>query len=344
MQIKKIGFGLAALLLLGYVFIWSKYDWMYEEYDPQKAEELFASKKIRTPVYDTLRVNNFKIGYLSNKRYTYVDGYDYLGGVRNPYLVLVPRNGDNITSLLPYFLDEELTNNFHLIAIDRIGFGGSKVGKNIQGEPYGYYDSKKAFEENAVYATISMLDRIVDNEGKHLDEGRFILGGPTGAMGLGAAYSAYLSSDKFLMVDATLTKRFFFSQWYSQLVVSGIGRAIFPANYVSKQWDLLLNDRVLAEYKEPWLEGVKYTENTENENEYSMYKGASEAGMGKILFFRGLSKSDKKEIEELTDEKAWEAKDHAVDLYTPEEVMKVLKEMDVYTLNFNRLDRWKTTE
>ncbi|WP_410877618.1 hypothetical protein [Myroides sp. DW712] len=337
MQIKKIGWTISALVLLSYGFVWCKYHWMYEEYNPEKVALLFENNQQRAPIYDTIVVNNFKIGYLSNKRYVYLDDYNYLGGVRNPYLVLIPQNGDNVTSLLPYFLDKELNEKFHLIAIDRIGFGGSKVGKNSQGEPYGYYDSKEAFEENAVYAFLSMLERIADREGKYLDEGRFVLSGPTAAMGLGAAYSTYLSSDKYLLIDANLTERFKGSQWYSKAVVSKIGRLVFPENYVNKQGDLLLNDRVLARYRDPWLAGVQQTEEKENTNEYSMYKGASEAGMGKLLFFTGLNQADKEKISHLTNEKAWESKDYPVDPYIPQEVMKVLKNMDAYTLDFNRI-------
>lgn len=337
MQVKKIGWGLGALVLLSYGFVWCKYDWMYEAYNPEKVELLFEAKQQRAPVYDTLRVSNFNIGYLSNKRELYIEDYDYLGGVRNPYLVLIPRNGDTVSSLLPYFLDEELTSKFHLIAIDRIGFGGSKVGKNSQGEPYGYYDTQEAFEEHAMYASSIMLEQVVKREGKHLDEGRFILSGPTAAMGLGAAYSTYLSSDKYLLIDANLTERFKGSQWYSQFVVSRIGRLIFPEIYVSKQQDLLLNDRVLARYSDSWLAGIQQTEEEENTNEYSMYKGASEAGMGKLLFFTGLSQADKKKVSQLTNEKAWESKDYPVDPYSPQDVMKVLKNMDAYTLDFNRI-------
>lgn len=339
MQLKKIGFLGIALLFLCYAFIWCRYDFFYENYNPAKVAPQFEAKNLRAPVYDTLVVNHFKIGYLTNRRYAYVDNYDYLGRVRNPYLVLIPENGDHVSRFLPYFLDEELNSKYHIIAIDRIGFGGSQVEKNEKGESYGPYDTSEALEENAVYATISMLDRILKNEGKHLDEGRFVFGGSTAAMGLGAAYGAYLSSDKYLMFNANLTERFKLSQWYSRAVISKVGQAIFPTNYVSKQRDLVFNDRVLARYSKSWLEGVKYTEDQENENEYSMYKGASEAKMSKILFFRGLSQSDKEKVKELTDEQAWQSKDQEVDLYQPEEVKKILLEVDDYTLDFNRIDR-----
>ncbi|MGG5577233.1 hypothetical protein ACPDHL_07825 [Myroides sp. C15-4] len=339
MQVKKIGLGIGGLLLLCYLYTWCKYDFFYQEYDPVKMEQQFKDKKLRVPIYDTLRVSNLKIGYLSNKRERYVEGYDYLGGVRNPYLILIPENGDNITRFLPYFLDEELMSKYHIIAIDRIGFGGSKVGKNANGEPFGYYDNRKSFEESAIYALLSMADRITDSEGKYLDEGRVIFGGSTAVVGLGAAYNTSLSSNKTLLLNANLTPRWMGSKGYSTFVVSGIGRAFFPANYVSKHQDLIFADQVLDNYMTNWIEGVKYTEDTENNNVYSMYQSASEGGMSKVLFFTGLSKSDTKKVNDLTGGGNFGLFEPSVDLYQPQEVMKVLKEADRYTLEFNRISK-----
>ncbi|WP_286442060.1 MULTISPECIES: hypothetical protein [unclassified Myroides] len=339
MQVKKIGIGIIALLLVFYVFIWCKYDWMYEEYNPQKVEQLFEAKKMRAPIYDTLVINKFKIGYLSNKRYNYVEGYDYLGGIRNPYLILIPENGASVASLLPYFMDEELNKKFHVIAIDRIGFGGSKVEKNEEGQPFGHYDNRASFEENALYTLLMMPKYIAKSEGNYLDEVRVVFSGKTAVTGLGTAYDMSMTSEKIFLLNADLEERFFWTIGYSRFVLSGIGRLIFPENYVSKHQDLCVADQAKTKYMKHWVESVKYAEDEENQNEYSMYKGASQGKKAKWLFFAGLGVSDKKKVDALTGGDNFVFYEETVELSNIEQVLELLRKADFYTLEFNQLSK-----
>lgn len=339
MQLKKIGLIGVALLFLGYIFIWCKYDFFYENYIPEKVAPQFEAKKMRAPVYDTIVINKFKIGYLSNKRYNYVEGYDYLGGIRNPYLLLIPENGASIASLLPYFMDEELNKKFHIIAIDRIGFGGSKVEKNEEGKPFGHYDSRTSFEENALYTLLTMPKYIAKSEGNYLDEVRVVFSGKTAVTGLGTAYDMSMTSEKIFLLNADLEERFFWTIGYSRFVISGIGRLIFPENYVSKHQDLCIADQAKTKYMKHWIESVKYQEDEENQREYSMYKGASQGKMAKWLFFAGLGASDKKKVDAFTGGDNFVFYEEAVQLNDKEQVLELLRKADFYTLEFNQLSK-----
>ncbi|WP_316797465.1 hypothetical protein [Pedobacter agri] len=319
-----------ATLLIWYIFIWCKFYFFSKVFTQDKIDKEFAALKMNAPLIDSINIRGYNIKYISNKKNYTEEGDQF--GKKKPYLVLLHNSDKNAVCFLNYFKNKTLANKFHIIAIDRIGFGNTTFKKPEQMNSL-FKQEEKEFGNMADYASGIAVKEALNAEGQHMEEVRIVADGSGGMAGLQAYLYESISFSKVFLFNPDLCSRFFLSKFFSKIIVSPIMVWSFPRAFVSKHHDLLLADEYKDEKFEKLIKNVQFSENREaTDNGYMYPKGF------KSVFFLGLSKSEQERITKVSGQKSFVFQANDVNIYTgPEDVLKTILANDVYTLQFNRI-------
>jgi hypothetical protein len=327
---KKASF-LAVVLVVGwYVFIWCKFHFFNKAISQEEINKEFAVLKMQAPLYDSVYIRGYSIKYISNKKNFSEKGDQF--GKKKPYLVLLHNSDKNAGYFLDYFKNKALNTKFHIIAVDRIGFGNTSFKKSDQKNSL-FQQEEKEFGKMADYASGTAVKEILNAEGQYMEEVRIIADGSGGMAGLQAYLYESLSFSKVFLFYPDLSSRFLVSKVFSKIMVSPIVAWSFPKAYTSKHNDLLLADQNKRDNFEKLIKNVQFSENREGkENGYMYPKGF------KSVFFLGLSKNEQERIAKISGEKNFVFQTSDANIYSsPENVLKTILNNDIYTLPFNRI-------
>ena len=321
------------LLLFWFLFIWSKYHFFYSNPDQNDIDKIFASEKMTSPQFDSIYSRGYNIKYLTNKKnYTTVSDKN---GKRKPYLVLLHDAGKNATCFLDYFKNKELTDKFHIIAIDRLGFGKTSF-KKPDGKNYIFEQEKTEFGNLADYVSGSMVHDILEKEGHYLEEIRIVSEGSSGIVGLEAYRGEYLSTSKVFLFNSSLEKRFFVSKMFSKIIVSRLISSLLPRAFVSKYQDLLLLDKSKEADFDKLINFAKESEDDVNKNDGYMYQSMGKKF--KSVFFIGIDDSEEKRIKSISGDSNFVFENKGFNIYKyPDQTLQKIIQSDAYTLDFNRV-------
>lgn len=336
---KKLLLLILGIFALWFLFIWSKYDFFYSNPTQEKIENIFLKEKLTPPELDSINLRGYSIKYLTNRKNRDTD-YDQ-NNKRKPYLVLLHSSEKNATHFLDYFKNEDIMDKFHIIAIDRLGFGKTNFHKP-EDRDYIFEQEKEEFGDMADYISGIMVRDILKREGCHLEEVRILSEGSSGIIGLEAYRYSHFSSVKIFLFNSSLEKRFFISKAFSKMVASNLISPLFPRPFVSKQQDLLLLDKSKESEFEKIVNYAKISEDDVNKNEGYMYR--SMGTMFKSVFFIGISGNEEKRIKSISGDSNFffERKGFNIYKYPEKTLIKVL-EADTYTLEFNRINNRQST-
>ena len=329
-MIRKIFYILIVGLFTWYLFIWCKYSAFNKVYSQQEIDKEFTALQMDAPLYDSINIRGYSIKYISNKKNYSEKGDVY--GKKKPYLVLLHDNNKNAGAFLNYFKDRELSKKFHILAIDRVGFGNSSFNKPEK-ETNLFQQEHEEFGKMADYASSVAVSEILKNEGHYLEEVRIIANGSGAITGLQSYLYESLSFSKVFLFDGTFSERFLLSKIFSKMIVSRLVAPAFPRAFVSKHHDLLLTDEKKGTDFENIIQNAKSLEDKETESEGYMYRN----GFRSVFFF-GLDKSQTERIKNTSGKKNFIFADSDINIYkSPEEVLKTILANDIYTLGFNRI-------
>ncbi len=313
-----------------YVFIWCKFHFFTKVYTQEEINKEFAALKIDAPLYDSVNIRGYSIKYISNKKNYSVKGDEF--GKKKPYLVVLHNSDKNAGYFIDYFKNKTLNQKFHIIAIDRIGFGNSTF-KKPETESTLFQQEKKEFGNMADYASGISVKEVLDAEGQYMEEVRIVADGSGGMAGLTAYLYKSLSFSKVFLFDPEINDRFFLSKILSKIVTSPVVSPTFPRAYVSKHHDLLLADDYRGKEFAKLIKNVQSSENREAmDNSYMYPKGF------KSVFFFGLSEKEQLSITEISGKSNFVFQENDLNIYSsPEKVLKTILANDIYTLTFNRI-------
>ncbi|MDR6969570.1 hypothetical protein J2X31_003603 [Flavobacterium arsenatis] len=330
---KKLILITLGLLTLWFLFIWIRYDFFYSNLTQDEIDKVFTYEKMKTPEFDSINLRGYSIKYLTNKKNRDTE-YDQ-NNKRKPYLVLLHSSGKNATYFLDYFRNKEIQDKFHIIAIDRLGFGKTTFNKP-EDRDYIFEQEKEEFGNMADYVSGSMVHHILENEGHHLEEVRIVSEGNSGIIGLEAYRFEYLSFSKVFLFNSSLQKRFLISKIFSKMITSNLVSPLFPRAFVSKHQDLLLLDKS-KETGFDWLINFgKDVENDENKDRGYMYH--SKGKMFKSIFFIGINSNGEKRVKSISGDSNFIFESKGFNIYkNPDKTLKSIIDADAYTLDFNRI-------
>lgn len=329
---KKILLISFSIILIWILFIWSKYSFFYPNLTQDEINKVFTNEKIKAPEFDSINIRGYNIKYLTNKKNREIK-YDQKA---KPYLVLLHDSGKNSTFYLDYFKDKSINEKFHIIAIDRLGFGKTNFKKPEDGD-YIFEQEKEEFGKMAEYTSGNMVNFILENEGHHLEEVRIISEGNSGIIGLEEYRYEYLSFSKVFLFNPNLEKRFFLSKIFSKIITSKIFSAAFPRPFVSKHKDLLMLDK----YKETGFDGlITFAKDVEDdENKDPGYKFHASGKQFKSVFFIGISDGEEKRVKSVSGNSNFYFEKKGFDIYkNPDKTFKTILDADAYTLDFNSIN------
>jgi len=334
MKLKKISLFIILsilALILSYCFIWVKYSLLISPVNKELVDDYFKENHPHPAVLDSIIYGNYSITYLTNNRNSYDDIYHFRNYQKQPYIFFIPEEGRTATDFLPYFLDKELSNKFHFIALNNIT-DIKNQGREDEID-YNYQPSNR----NLVESFTKIIGNILKQEGKYFAEVRIITNGNLTPLGI---TSSFQSSQEYkgILLNATVSDRSKLSKWYSAFITSKSGKNFFPNLYVNKHRYLRMSDHAYQDI-EIDLNNIAYNENKENDKPNSMFKGAAIGKALKLLFFVNLSNGDRKEVIKYTkSDKNFIYDDVHVDMYDPSSLMKYLYKCDDYSLDFNSLE------
>jgi hypothetical protein len=327
---KKIIFGFIAFVLVWILFIWAKYYIFYPSYSQEDINTIFKKENLKAPVYDSINLRGYSIHYLTNKANDNAVSNQETNK-KKPYLFLIHDSGKNSGYFLDYFKNKEINKIFHIIAVDKIGFGETHFIKSES-------EDQNEFGKDLDYVASVMTKEILKNEGQYLEEVRIVTTGCAGLAGLKAYSWADLTNVKVFMFYPETEPRFFGSIFFSKLISSPFLSFLFPRPFVSKQEDLLLMDKSKGEERKTLFEGAKISENKGINSDGPMFP----AGKGfKSIFFMVADKKAKERIENIIETNNFLVEEvDKKNIYTsPDFVLDKILLNDFYTLDFNRIKR-----
>lgn len=329
---KKILFICISTLFIWILFIWCKYYFFYTNLTQDEINKAFTAEKIKAPKFDSINIRGYSIKYLTNEKNRNIK----YGQKTKPYLVLLHDSGKNSTFYLDYFKDKSINEKFHIIAIDRLGFGKTNFKKAEDGD-YIFEQEKEEFGKLAKYVSGNMVNFVLENEGHYLEEVRIISEGNSGIIGLEEYKYEYLSFSKVFLFDSSLEKRFFLSKIFSNLIASKILSVAFPRPFVSKHKDLLMLDK----YKETGFDGlINFAKGVEDDtNKDSGYQYHAPGKQFKSVFFIGISDGEEKRVKSVSGNSNFYFEKKGFDVYkNPDKILKTILDADAYTLDFNSIN------
>lgn len=327
---KSVLYFVLATIFAWYIFIWCKFHFFNKVYTSDEIKKEFATLKLEAPLYDSINIRGYSIKYITNKKNYSVKGDEF--GKKKPYLVLLHNSDKNAGYFLDYFKNKALNQKFHILAIDRIGFGNSNFKKPEQKNSL-FQQEEKEFGNMADYASGITVKEILNAEGQYMEEVRIVADGSGGMAGLQAYLYENISFSKVFLFDPDLSDRFLLSKVLSKIIISPVIAGAFPRAYVSKQHDLLLADENKAKAFEKLIKNVQSCENREASNNGYMYSKGF-----KSVFFFGLSKKEQDRVQTISGKTNFVFDANYVNIYTsPDEVLKTIIANDIYTLPFNRI-------
>lgn len=333
-MIRKIFLLVAAIAAIWYGYVWCGYHFFYQNPTMEEIQKDFAKDKLAPPKLDSVQIRGYSIKYLTNNLNDEVTPDDL--GYRRPYLILLHDSGKNATNYLNYFKDAELGRKFHIIAVDRPGFGKTTFLKPEPGvEIDENYRDRKEFGNNLDAVSRYLVHDILEEEGHHLEEVRIVSEGNAALAGLLGYENEYLGFSKLIMVNGGFSDRFFISKWFSNWV-SALP-FLFPRAYANKQKDLVFMDKFKSEKEFPSeIDFGVYAKDSEDEGEGYIYR--SEKTEFQSVFFYGISKGDEERIKKTVPEKYYVYENEGFNVYkNPKKLFEKLKEGNQYTMSIHWL-------
>lgn len=325
------------IFILWLLFIWSKYCFFYTNLKQNEINKIFASEKIEAPEFESINLRGYNIKYLTNKKNRKII-FDQ-NNKRKPYLILLHDSGKNATYFLDYFRNKEIQEKFHIIAIDRLGFGKTNFNKPDD-ENYALKQEKYEFGEMADYVSGIMVREILEREGQHLEEVRIVSEGNSAIIGLESYRHKYLSTIKIFLFNPDLQRRYFISKIFSKIITSNAISYLFPRPFVSKHQDLLLLDKSKESEFERLINFAKISEDQVNKDDGYMYQ--SFGTVFKSIFFIGINNRGEKNVKSISGDKNFIYDNKGFNIYkNPDKTLKTIINADIYTLDFNKIYKQK---
>ncbi|MDL1914245.1 MAG: hypothetical protein FDW93_06970 [Bergeyella sp.] len=239
-----VGFG---VLLLWLAYIWGSNLLFNKNYSQRELDIIFSRAGVLAPKMDSITLEGFHVYYLTNESPSI-----HLSKSSKPYLILLHDSGRNSGYFIDYFLNEEISKKFHIIAIDRIGFGKThraSDNKNIQ-----------EFSPETRILNSKIIKSILNREGRRSEQVRIISTGSSALVAVKAyTYMEDLATKAYLFYPK-VDPRFFASRGFSKLVTYEPVSYLFPRNFVNKHKDLLLWDVPRDEKREELFDSLFRTE------------------------------------------------------------------------------------
>ena len=268
---KKIICGILLSIILWLAFVWCKYLFFQKDYSQEQVNTTFNKLGLQPPQFDSVHLGNKQIFYLTNN-------LNEQSSAEKPYLFLLNDSGKSSTFFLRYFKDTNISSNYHLIAIDRIGFG-----KTISEENLDYNTHINLFQKS--------IQNILKKEDYNNQPLNFISSGSSGMAGI-LAYDAVPSNHtKSFIFYPKIDPRFIASKGLSKLIISL--DFLFPKGFVKKQKDFLFWDILRDEDQLKWFMKAKHSEDEIRKTEKD-YKG---------IYFMVTNKWFENKINEITKSK-----------------------------------------
>lgn len=339
-MLKKITLGILAFFFIWIVFIWTKYHFLYTSYSQEEINNIFKKENLKAPVYDSIHLRGYTIRYLTNRGNENVSPNPATGR-KKPYLFLMHDSGKNSGYFLDYFKNKDINKIFHVIAVDRIGFGGTYLPKRESNGNEILPMEKEEFGEKADYVSSIIPKEILKQERQHIEEVRIVANGCSGLLGAEAFNWMDLSIVKSFMFYPETEPRFIGSVLFSKLISNPVISFLFPRAFVSKQKDLLLLDDMKGKGRERLIDNAKYSEDKNFEREENLYSGHYGGKKLKSLFFMMSDKNKKEKVEKMigTGQFSVQVIDK-VDIYTqPQFVLDKILANEIYTLDINQIKK-----
>ncbi|WP_300672612.1 hypothetical protein [Soonwooa sp.] len=326
---KFLWIGLS-IVVLWFLYIWVQYHFLYKSYSQEEINSIFKKENLEPPVYDSIFLRGYQIYYLTNKLNRNVE-LDPNTNKRKPYLVLLHDGGKSSNYFLDYFKNKNTNSRYHIIAIDRLGFGKSHFIKP-ESEQYIFPPDKVEYGEHAEYVNSIAPKEILGQEGQHLEETRIVSDGKTAYVGLRAYNSNYLSFVKTFLFYPDLDKRSSIAKFFSKTVAMQPISYLFPRAFVNKHRDLIMLDEPKDRADDNTLGNAKYSEDQANE-------GYNNLNMKTVFFITDNEKEKQKIRKDIGNDKNFiidvEKKES---IYTnPSFVNDIIMKNDVYNFDFNRI-------
>ncbi|BAP32785.1 uncharacterized protein CHSO_3748 [Chryseobacterium sp. StRB126] len=339
-MLKKITLGILAFILIWIAFIWTKYHFSYPDYSQEDINNIFKKENLKAPVYDSINLRGYSIRYLTNRGNENVAPNPETGR-KKPYLFLVHDSGKNSGYFLDYFKNKDINTIFHVIAVDRIGFGGTHLPKRESNGNEIFPMEKEEFGEKADYVTSIIPSEILKQERQHIEEVRIVTNGCSGLLGAKAFNWMSLSVVKAFMFYPETEPRFIGSMAFSKLISSPVLSFLFPRAFVNKHKDLLLIDDMRGKDRKSLIDNAKYSEDKNFEREENLYYKRNEGKRLKSLFFMMSDESKKKQTEKMIGTGQFSVQTiDKVDIYTqPQFVFDKILANEIYTMDINQIKK-----
>ncbi len=225
-------------------FLWIKYTFFNKVYSQPEINSIFAEESLTPPEYDSVNSDGYQIYYLSNKKKVQNEA-------KKPFLILLHDSGKNSGHFLRYFKNQDFNKNFRIIALDRVGFGKTRI----------LFPAKDSIlnPKNQLVSQ-HFLEDVLKNEGYQDEEVRILSTGSAAMAGLKAYLGVASPKVRVLMFYPKIDPRFFASRWISECIAQSPIKAIFPSGYINKHKDLLFWDQVRNEERNQWFKLARMKE------------------------------------------------------------------------------------
>lgn len=219
-------------------FLWIKYTFFNKVYSQPEINSIFNNESLTPPEYDSVTSDGYQIYYLSNKKQAQANH------AKKPFLILLHDSGKNSGHFLRYFKNPDFNKNFRIIAMDRVGFGKTRI----------LFPAKDSIlNHNNQLISQHFLKDVLKNEGYQDEEVRILSTGSASMAGLKAYLGISSPKVKVLMFYPKIDPRFIASRWISECISQSPLKILFPTTYINKHKDLLFWDKVRNEERNQWF-------------------------------------------------------------------------------------------
>jgi len=292
------------LLILSYSYIHIKY-YLNQPITQVQIQKIFNNLDVITPTYDSISLRGFNIIYLTNNRNDALGEKD-----KKPYIVFLHDSGKNSSNFLDYFKNPKLSNNFHLIAIDRPGFGLS----HPLSEVHDIYQTTKPKTEidstTHMFNNISLVDDVLENENEYLNGVRVIAHGNSCLYAVGSYTHMPLSSNRIHLFSPKFTHLNKIDLLFKKVLVSNFISWTLPNSFINKNKEIILNNEKLLNEMGYYFDNIRSMEKGYRNESHLMYRDfkALTFHLNKNSFNYDYS-DNKKAIERIRIDNAFSEKD-----------------------------------
>lgn len=233
----------------------------------EEIQQIFDDLSVVTPTYDSISFKGSNINYLTNKRNDRVDNKD-----KKPYIVFLHDSGKHSSDFIEYFKDPDFSNNFHLIAIDRPGFGYSHPLSDVNDEYQTTPPEPEIDTTNHVFNNMALVDDILDNENEHLNGVSVIAHGDACLYAVGAYTHMNLPLNQIHLFSPQLTHINKVNLLLKKISVSQFISWSLPNAFVNKNKEIILNNEKTLNDMDYYFGNVRSIEKGYREESHLLYK------------------------------------------------------------------------